>query len=115
MPESLCLLHDIRFVGAGAATRCGTVPNMALEQLPQVASPTLARNVSIICRRHKAHCFGGAREHVAQGVCKALKIVCTEANFVMDDVVVSRLRCALQTTMGYKKRFISEINNFKEQ
>ena len=84
---------------------------MAQEQLSQVASPTLARDISIVCWRYEAHRLGGAREHVAQCIRKALKLVCFEANFIMNDVVVGRLRCALQTTMSYEKeKFVSEAN-----
>lgn len=73
---------------------------MALEKLPQVASPTLARHISVICGRYKAYGLCSARKHVAQGIREALKIVRSEANFIVNDVVVGRLRCTLQTAVG---------------
>ena len=71
-----------------------------MQELVQVTAPSLTSEICIISRGNQADGFGGASEHVADGIGERLELVSHEADFVMDNIVMGRSSGTLQTTVG---------------
>lgn len=96
----LSLAHDELIVVITTNRRTSSAAD-ALEKLSQVASTTLACEVSIVRRRNQADGFGSPSEHVADRVCENLELVRLEADGIVHDVVVGGTSCALETAVCY--------------
>lgn len=72
-----------------------------MEQLSQIASSAFAGDVRVIGRGHQAHSLCRAGKHIAKRVGKSLDFVRPEADFIVDDVVMSGASSALQPAMRY--------------
>ena len=81
-----------------------------LQQRMQITSSTLTTQICIVCRGCQTYGLRGSGEHVAHGVCEALKCVCFEAYLVVHDIVMCRPRGPLETTVGCTiDEWLSEI------
>lgn len=65
----------------------------------EVTPASLASQISIVRWRGQANCLRGPSKHVADGVSQSLQLICTELDLVVYDIVVGRLRRALQSSV----------------
>ena len=72
----------------------------------EVASPTLAGKISVVCGSSKADSLRGPSKGVANGICQALKVVRIQVHLVAKNVVVSWASRALQTAVSLEKKVI---------
>ncbi|CAL1709611.1 unnamed protein product [Somion occarium] len=82
------LAFTIYFNFATLASGSGTAVRNALEQRVQVTPATFTSKVGVIGRRNQTDRLRCTSEHVADVICKALQLVCCEANLIVNDVVV---------------------------
>lgn len=75
----------------------------SLQQLVNIASPPLAREIRIICRRHQTNCLGRPCEHIADIVRQFLQRIGTEFDFVVHDIVMGWPRRSLQSAVCLEK------------
>ena len=72
----------------------------------EVAPPTLASKISVVCGSSKADSLRGPSKGVANGICQALKVVRIQVHLVADNIVVSWASRALQAAMSLEEKVI---------
>lgn len=80
LPEHLLL--------RSARARVRTAAGYTLQQLVEVASPPLTRDIGVIRWGRQTDRLGGTGEHVADRIREALQFVSREPDPIMNDVIV---------------------------
>jgi hypothetical protein len=69
----------------------------------QVSASTFARKVGVVGRSGKRDGLGGTSEHIRNCVSEALELVRAKLDLIVDDIIVCRTNCALETVVRLKE------------
>lgn len=106
MPQLLCFPErsQLLFLLICGSTRRGPASlRYALKEFVQVSTSALARKVSIVRWSSIRDGFCGTSEHVGDRMSESLEPVCLEPDFIVNDVIVGRTNCALETVVRLKE------------
>jgi hypothetical protein len=87
MPQFLCFLEHLIQVVVVSGRRRVRIRD-SLQELVEIAAPSLARNVRIVRGGDETDCLRCSCEHIADIVSKTLEYVGRKANFIVNDIVV---------------------------
>lgn len=88
------LSPNLLFVGAR-----GIALAESLQQLVEVTSSAFACKIGVIRWGYKANSLGSAAKHIADVISQGLQLVCSEANLIVNDVVVCGSASSMNTSM----------------